>query len=131
MNTVLDQRALVLPAHPVSVDLDEISRQQSGHAAIALCATKSGKLDKVLAHDIGIQEAVWSRVKSGQNNLSLEHLSDLMTACGNEAPLLWLLLRRNYDPRSIRVFETVTEKENRELREEVAALRRVLMGPGK
>ena len=129
--TSLAQLPLPMPAHPVAVDLDEIRKQQSGHAVIALCASKSGKLDKVLAHDLGIQEAVWSRVKSGQNSLSLEHLDDLMTACGNEAPLTWLLMRRNYDPRSLRVFESETERENRLLREENAALRRVLMGPVK
>ena len=47
-----------MPAAPVVVDLDEIARQQTGHAAIALCATKSGKLDKIIAHDLGVQEAV-------------------------------------------------------------------------
>jgi len=125
--TDVSQRPLVMPAHAVSVDLDEVRRQQTGAGAIALCASKSGKLDKVLAHDIGIQEAVWSRCKTGQNSLSLEHLDDLMTACGNETPLFWLLMRRNYDPRSLRVYESETERENRMLREEVIALRRVLM----
>ena len=125
--TGVTQQRFVLPAHPVAVDLDEIKRQQTGHAAVALCATKSGKLDKVIAHDLGIQEAVWSRCKTGQNSLSLEHLDDLMTVCGNEAPLLWLLMARNYDPHSLRMFESATEKDNRLLREEVTALRRVLM----
>lgn len=125
--THAEQMSLRLPASPVAVDLDEIKRQPTGHAAVALCATKSGKLDKVIAHDLGIQEAVWSRCKSGSNSLSLEHLDDLMAVCGNEAPLLWLLMQRNYDPHSLRMFESATEKENRLLREEVTALRRVLM----
>lgn len=121
------QLRLPMPAHSVDVDSSEIRRQQSGHAAIALCAARSGKLDKIIAHDLGIQESVWSRVKSGQNSLSLEHLDALMVSCGNEAPLLWLLMRRNYDPASLRLFETETERQNRLLREENAALRRVLM----
>ena len=129
--TDVAQGRFVLPAHPVAVDLDEIKRQPTGNAAVALCATKSGKLDKVIAHELGIQEAVWSRCKTGQNSLSLEHLDDLMTICGNEAPLLWLLMSRNYDPHSLRMFESATEKENRLLREEVTALRRVLMAGAK
>ena len=129
--TDVTQHRFILPAHPVAVDLDEIKRQPTGSAAVALCATKSGKLDKVIAHELGIQEAVWSRCKTGQNSLSLEHLDDLMTVCGNESPLLWLLMNRNYDPHSLRVFESATEKENRLLREENIALRRVLLSGAK
>ena len=49
-----------------------------------------------------------------------------MDTCGNDAPLLWMLQRRGYDLYSLRKRETETERENRLLREEVAALRRVL-----
>ena len=37
-------------------------------------------------------------------------------------------MRRNYDPHSLRRFESTTERENRELKDEVQALRRALMG---
>lgn len=111
------QFPLRMPLPPVAVDLGEIEAQTSGHGVIALCANKAGKLDKVVAADLSIQEAVWSRIKSGQNSLSLEQLDALMTACGNESPLHWLLLRRNYDPRSLRKLESETERELRETRE--------------
>jgi len=108
--THFDQQALALPVigDAVDVDLDDIARQTSGSAVISLCATKSGLLDKIIAPDIGLQEAVWSRVKSGQNSLSLDALNLLMDRCGNEAPLKWLLLRRGYDPRSLRRLESET-----------------------
>lgn len=114
------QHALSLPGSSVRVDMAEVSAQPSGAAVIALCASKAGKLDKIVAADIGVQESVWSRVKSGQNSLSLEALDALMTSCGNEAPLHWLLLKRGYDPRSMRRMETDVERENRELREQLA-----------
>ena len=101
--------ALPLPGRPVDVDIADVRKQQSGASVISLCASKAGKLDKVVAADLDIQEAVWSRVKSGTNSLSLESLDLLMTTCGNEAPMHWLLLRRGYDPRSLRRIETDVE----------------------
>ena len=49
-----------------------------------------------------------------------------MDRCGNDAPVLWMLGDRGYDLHSVRRLETETERENRLLREENAALRRVL-----
>jgi hypothetical protein len=51
-----------------------------------------------------------------------------MDACGNNAPVLWMLHARGYDLHSVRLRESETEAENRRLREENAALRRVLTG---
>lgn len=119
----MTQLALTPKGTPVEIDLGEIQRQPTGSGAVALCASKSGLLDKVIAADIGAQESVWSRVKKGDNSLSLEQLDALMTRCGNEAPLFWLLLRRNYDPRSLRRLEDDKDREIRELREENERLR--------
>lgn len=120
----MTQLSLAIPGSPVHLDLAEVAKQPTGHSAVALCASKAGKLDKIVAADLDIQESVWSRVKSGQNSLSLESLDALMTTCGNELPLHWLLLRRGYDPRSLRRIETDVERENRELREQLAAMAR-------
>lgn len=51
-----------------------------------------------------------------------------MDACGNDAPVLWMLQQRGYDLHSVRRLETAVERENRLLREENEALRRVLTG---
>lgn len=115
---------------PVHVDLVEIQRQPSWCAALSLCANKSGLHDKVIAADVGIDNAVWSRFKSGQNAPSGEQLDKLMTRCGNEAPLHWLLLKRGYDPRSLRKLESETQRALREANERAAAAEmkvRVLM----
>lgn len=106
----------------ITVDLDDVRRQQSGASAIALCATKAGKLDKVIAADIGAQESVWSRIQTTGKGFSLEQLSLLMDTCGNEAPLHWLLLHRNYDPASLRKLETDTERRLREAEERIYLL---------
>jgi hypothetical protein len=102
---------------PVAVDLQEIQRQPSWSAALSLCANKSGLQDKLIAADVGVDNAVWSRFKTGQNAPSGEQLDKLMSRCGNEAPLFWLLLRRGYDPRSLRKLESETQRQLREARE--------------
>jgi hypothetical protein len=115
---------LKVAGDPVHIDLAEIQRQPSWSSAISLCANKSGLQDKLIAADVGVDNAVWSRFKTGQNAPNGEQLDKLMTRCGNEAPLFWLLLRRGYDPRSLRRIETDVERENRELRERVADMER-------
>ena len=107
---------------PVVVDIAEIQRQQTWGQVIALCASKSGLQDKVIAADLEVDNATWSRWKSGQNAPAGEQLCRLMDRCGNEAPLMWLLIQRGYDPRSLRRFESDVERENRELRERLAAI---------
>lgn len=46
----------------------------------------------------------------------------------NDAPLLWMAHQRGYGLESMRQRETETQRENRLLRAEVDALRRVLHG---
>ena len=55
-------------------------------------------------------------------------LSTLMDRCGNDAPLLWMNHARGWDLQAMRRMESETERQNRLLREENAALRRVLQG---
>lgn len=43
-----------------------------------------------------------------------------MDAAGNEAPLLYLVHRRGYDPSSLRKLESEIERELRQAREELA-----------
>lgn len=49
-----------------------------------------------------------------------------MDHCGNDAPVLWMSHQRGWDLYSMRKYETETQRENRMLREENAALRRVI-----
>lgn len=108
---------LKVSGDPVNVDLAEIQRQPTWASALSLCANKSGLQDKIIAADVGVDNAVWSRFKSGQNAPSGEQMDRLMTRCGNEAPMFWMLLRRGYDPRSLRKLETETESKLRQATE--------------
>lgn len=122
MTDVDQQLDLRVIGRPVDVELDDIERQPTWASVISLCFNKSGLLDKTVAADIGVDNATWSRIKSGLNAMSGEQLDKLMDRCGNEAPLFWLLMRRGYDPRSLRRIETDIEKENRLLRERLATV---------
>jgi hypothetical protein len=97
--------------------------------AIKLCISAGGfDADKQVYVEIGIDAGHWTRVMHGEAHFPVNKLPALMELCGNDAPLLWLVNDRGYDLHSLRKKETETEKENRELREEVGALRRALAG---
>ncbi|WP_368647794.1 hypothetical protein [Castellaniella ginsengisoli] len=115
---------------PSEVTPQEVAREKTLGGAIGLCAKAAGfDVDKELTLPLRLDKGQFSRWKSGQEGVKWEKLSALMDACGNDAPLLWMLHDRGYDLGSIRKRETEVERENRELREEVAALRRVLGRP--
>ena len=78
------------------------------------------------AIDLKIDKAQFSRIKSGQEGIKWERLQALMDAFGNDAPLLWMVQQRGYDLHSLRKVESELQRENRMLREENAALRRVV-----
>lgn len=87
------------PMQPV--DIEAVGRLPSLGAACAHCASRAGLQDKSIAIECEVDPAQWARIKSGDANPSGEFLNRLMDTCGNEAPLVWLLLRRHYDPRSL------------------------------
>ena len=116
---------------PVPLNPDEVTRKKTLGAAIELCANAGGfDLDKTLQMELGVDKAQFSRWQSGAEGIVWPKLTRLMDTCGNDAPLLWMLHDRGYDLHSVRRKETAVERENRMLREENAALRRVLVGEG-
>jgi plasmid maintenance system antidote protein VapI len=118
-------------ALPVQINPDEVLRKHSLGAALELCAELAGfSLDKELQGLLGVDKAQFSRWMSGTEGISWPKFAKLMDACGNDAPLLWMLSQRGYDLHSVRKLESETERQNRSLREENAALRRVLQGSG-
>jgi plasmid maintenance system antidote protein VapI len=118
-------------ALPVDIRPEEVARKHSLGDAIQMCAELAGfALDKELQQRLGVDKAQFSRWSSGQEGIVWPKFSKLMDACGNDAPLMWMLHQRGYDLHSVRKLESETEKVNRQLREENAALRRVLMGGG-
>jgi len=119
----MTQLDLLIRGTPVTGDMADVARQQSWASVLTYCASKSGKQDKSIAADIGMQDAVWSRCKSGQNSPSGEQLVRLMHACGNAAPLVWLLIQMGFDPASLRPLESETERKVRELSDALEAER--------
>ena len=114
---------------PTPVTPNEIVREQTLGGAMGLCAKVAGfDLDKELQLALGVDKAQFSRWQNGTEGVIWPKLSKLMDHCGNDAPLLWMLHQRGYDLMSIRRTESETERDNRRLREENAALRRVLTG---
>lgn len=95
---------------------------RSEAAALASMIARSGLQEKTIAIECGIDASTLAKVKQGTARPSEEHLSAMMDATGSEAWLMYWLLRRGYDPRSLRRIETDIERDNRELREQLAAL---------
>lgn len=93
-------------------------------AGIKYACENSGRQDKSIAIDAGTDPALLSKAKSGTARLCEESLDALMDSTGCEAPLYALLLRRGYDPRSLRQLESETERALREANERNAELER-------
>lgn len=116
------------------VSADVVANKKTLGASIEYCAELADlSYDKELEHALEkhgckVDKTQLSRWQSGQEGVKWEKLSAVMDTCGNDAPLLWMLYQRGYDLHSLRKRENETERENRLLREEVAALRRVLVG---
>lgn len=118
---------------PVEVTVGQIAMEKSLGAAIELCAKAAGLepkqvMDAIKVDGKPLDKAQWSRWTSGQEGVVWPKFSALMDACGNDAPLLWMLHARGYDLHSLRHRETETERRLRLAEEENRALRRVLMG---
>ncbi len=112
---------------PVEVRPEEVMRKQSLGGAIELCAELGGyALDKTLQQELNVDKAQFSRWQSGTEGVQWSKFTVLMDRCGNDAPVLWMLHQRGYDLHSVRRRESALERENRELREQLAAARRFI-----
>lgn len=116
---------------PVEVDLEAVKRQKTLGGAIALCAGLAGfELDKQLSSRLKVDKSQLSRWQSNSEGIMWPKLDLVMDVCGNDAPVLWQLHQRGYDLHSLHKLESATEKENRILRGQVAALKSLLMPAG-
>lgn len=110
---------------PSTVTSVEVAREKTLGGAIALCAKAAGYepkevMDALKVDGKPLDKAQWSRWESGQEGIVWTKFSALMDFCGNDAPLFWMLHARGYDLGSLRKRESETERENRELREQLA-----------
>jgi len=105
------------------VDPTLVVAQPTLLAAIKLCISMAGlEADKALYIPLGIDAGHWTRIHRGEAHFPIDKLPLLMDLCGNEAPLIWLVHRRGYDPASLRRRETETERMLREAQERIASL---------
>ncbi len=109
-------------AFPSEVTPQEIAREKTLGGAIGLCAKAAGLEPKQVQDAIKADKAQFSRWTDDKEGILWPKFTALMDLCGNDAPLLWMLHARGYDLASIRKSESETERENRELREKLAAM---------
>lgn len=115
---------------PADISLNEIARKGSLGKAIAYCYEAADLEPKQLLAKIGGDKSQLSRWESGTEGVMWPKLCALMDACGNDAPLLWMIHARGWDLHAMRRRESELERELRQSREENAALKRVLMSGG-
>lgn len=115
-------------AIPVEVSAQEIAREKTLGGSISLCAKAAGYEPKDLQLTFKWDKAQWSRWESGQEGIVYPKLRQVMDYCGNDAPVLWMFHDRGYDLGRVVKRESELERQNRLLKEENLALRRVLVG---
>jgi hypothetical protein len=93
-------------------------------AAIASMISLSGLQEKTVAIEAEIDPSTLAKVKQGTARPSEDHLDRIMDATGSEAWLFYWLLKRGYDPRSLRKLESETERRAR-MAEEALAQERI------
>jgi plasmid maintenance system antidote protein VapI len=113
-------------ALPVTVTPDELGRQKTLGDAIELCIDVAGLEPKQVGGALKWDKAQWSRWTGGQEGVVWPKLQALMDHCGNDSPVLWMLMQRGYDLASLRKKESELERQLRMVIEENQALRRVL-----
>lgn len=82
-------------------------------AAIASMIAMSGLQEKTVAIEAEIDPSTLAKVKQGTARPSEDHLDRIMDATGSEAWLIYWLLKRGYDPHSLRKLESETERRAR------------------
>lgn len=107
---------------PSEITAQEVARETSLGGAIALCAKAAGLEPKEVQAKLKTDKAQWSRWESGQEGVVWPKFVALMDACGNDAPLLWMLHARGYDISSLRRKETELEQRLREANERIAQM---------
>ena len=107
---------------PKPIPETDFGKLSSEAAAIRYAIDNSRLQDKTVAIEIDTDAGTLSKAKAGQARLNEEALDKLADSTGFESTLFAHCLRRGYDPRSLRRFESDVERENRELREELTRL---------
>lgn len=108
-----------------AVALELIRSKQTAGQAFTLACDASGMDDKAICEALDIDAGSFSRMRSGTATLRGDLIRQFCDVVGNRIYVEWMAYQVDC---SLVVIQTETERENRLLREEVTALRRVLQG---
>lgn len=92
MRSVAEQRelSLIRKASQVEVPIEMIQGRKNQGAAFTLACDASGREDKELCFDLGIDAGTFSRMKDGKNTLSNDRMHDFCEAVGNTILPQWI-----------------------------------------
>jgi len=111
------QPSAVTPQKPRMVDWALVSKCEDELQAVVLCVHMSGLKHEWIRDQLGIDKGHWTRLMQGNGNFPTQKRTQLMSICGNVAPLQWENMRLGYQ-----MFENQIDREERELREKLAAI---------
>ena len=87
---------LGLVSRPKEVDWSLIQKCADEQEAILLCVHLSRLANEEIAHQLGIDKGHWTRIMQGRGNLPARKRTQLMSICGNLAPLQYDAMRFGY-----------------------------------
>lgn len=97
---------------PQMVDWNLIAKCADEQAALQLCVQCSRLANEEIALQLGIDKGHWTRIMQGRGNLPARKRTQLMSICGNLAPLQYDSLKFGF-----KLSVDDTEEEKRLLRE--------------
>lgn len=107
--------------------LSTITRRPTLLRAMHLAVEVSGLEDKQIYDAIDIDASHWTRIKNGTASMPLDEcFLNFLNVVGNEIPLVWLAEKRGYDWSTIRRHRSDLERENEDLKKELADHKRAV-----
>lgn len=110
--------AVGMSREPVKVEPHWLSSCGSLLDAIHLCIHLSKLPHYAIAERLGVDKGHWTRMMQGQAHFPTNKMHDLMSVCGNFAPLQWLAENAGF-----KLYEDPEAKEEAELERKLAAIR--------
>lgn len=112
-------RILAPAREVVDVPIEFIKACKDELAALNLCMNLSNLSDEAIRDALGIDKGHFSRLRKGRGNFPANKRLELMTLCGNRAPVQFEAFHLHCD-----LVEKSKDSRIRELEQQIAALRK-------
>lgn len=99
------------------VDWALVAKCEDELQAIVLCVHMSGLKHEWIRDQLGVDKGHWTRLMQGIGNFPTQKRTQLMSLCGNVAPLQWENMKLGYQ-----MFENQLDREEQELRDRLEAI---------